>query len=152
MLYDLNFKRLCSTTSLYLGTGHQHPHNGSSMAWNSCSWQDESPAHCSQHMTLWLGHFHDQSRHLKMPWHLKIKYCTGKVCDSIQSFGCEHTYCWKSQLSADHTSISSAPSIITDCTPNTTQTYFHSSLSRNTSAPQTNLPFIEAVWSFQRKS
>ena len=40
----------------------------------------------------------------------------------------QYTLCFKSQLSADHSGISGAPSIITDCTPFIISAHFNSSL------------------------
>ena len=59
-----------------------------------------------------------------------------------------YTYCRIAQLPADHTSISIAPTIITDCSPHSIKAYLHSALSGQGSISQMNISLNKAVSSF----
>ena len=59
-----------------------------------------------------------------------------------------YTYCRIAQLSADHTCITSAPTIITDCSPHSSEAYLHSALSGQESTSQMNISLNKAVSSF----
>ena len=48
------------------------------------------------------------------------------------------TYCGIAQLPADHTSITSAPTIITDCSPHSSRAHLHSACPGCGPTPQTN--------------